>query len=97
MDYFDGVYCIHMPDPERREAIEEQYKKVGIVGVQYVYAERPRSVGNEPFNRPFHITNMRRAPAAEFAVNLSHIKAMVQNALFSLRTILYFGMALTKY
>ncbi len=76
MNYFDRVYCIHMPDPKRREAIEEQFKKVGIVGVQYVYAARPRSVGNEPFNRPFHITNMRRAPATEFAVNLSHIKAV---------------------
>ena len=72
MDYFDQVYCIHMPDPERREAIEKEFAKVGIVGVHYVYAERPRSVGGHPF----HISNMRRCPSAEFAVNLSHIKAV---------------------
>jgi GR25 family glycosyltransferase involved in LPS biosynthesis len=70
MDYFDRVYCIHYPDPTRREAIEEQFKRVGITGVEYVYAERPKG--------KFHITNMRRAPAAEFAVNLSHIKAVTR-------------------
>jgi len=66
--WFDHVYCIHYPDPERRERLERKFKKVGIVGVQYVYAQRPKG--------KFHITNMRRAPAAEFAVNLSHIKAV---------------------
>ena len=68
MDYFDRVYCIHMPDPDRRRAIDEQFAKVGIANVSYVYASRPKGV--------FHMTNMRRAPAAEFAVNLSHIKAI---------------------
>lgn len=72
MDYFDRVYCIHMPDPKRREVVDKEFAKVGITDVQYVYAKRPNSVGGEPF----HITNMRRAPAAEFAVNLSHIKAV---------------------
>jgi GR25 family glycosyltransferase involved in LPS biosynthesis len=61
MDHFDRVYCIHFPDPCRRQAIELEFEKVGITDVSYVYAQRP---------------NMRRAPAAEFAVNLSHIKAV---------------------
>jgi len=73
MNYFDRVYCIHYPDPARREAIEKEFAKVGIEDVQYVYAKRP---GIVPGGRPFHITNMRRAPAAEFAVNLSHVKAV---------------------
>ena len=70
MDYFDRVYCIHYPDPERRELIDQEFKKVGIKDVEYVYAQRPR--------HKFHMTNMRRAPAAEFAVNLSHIKAVIR-------------------
>ena len=72
MDYFDHVYCIHKPDEQRREAIEKEFKKVGIANVEYVYANRPRSIGGEPF----HMSNMRRCPSAEFAVNLSHIKAV---------------------
>ena len=68
MDYFDRVYCIHMPDPVRRAAIEEEFKKVGIVGAKYVYAAKPTG--------PFSMSNMRRAPIYEFAVNLSHIKAV---------------------
>jgi len=68
MDYFDRVYCIHYPDPERSKRIRQEFKKVGITDVEYVYAARPRN--------GFHMNNMRRAPAAEFAVNLSHIKAI---------------------
>jgi len=63
----------YYPDPDRREAVEKEFAKVGIKDVQYVYAQRP---GIVPGGRPFHISNMRRAPAAEFAVNLSHIKAV---------------------
>lgn len=68
MDYFDRVYCIHLPDSGRREKIQQEFKKVGIADVEYVYADPPKG--------SFHITNMRRAPLAEFAVNLSHIKAV---------------------
>jgi len=68
MDYFDRVYCIHMPDPERRQAIDEQCAKVGIDVWRYVYAQRRKG--------PFEMSNMRRAPSAEFAVNLSHIMAV---------------------
>ncbi len=68
MDYFDRVYCIHYPDADRYAAIKKQFSKVGIKEVEYVYANRPR--------HKFHMTNMRRCPAAEFAVNLSHIKAV---------------------
>jgi len=67
-DCFDRVYCIHLPDPGRRKAIDAQFAKVGIVDPQYVYAERPKG--------PFTMSNMRRAPKYEFGVNLSHIKAV---------------------
>jgi len=70
MDWFDRVYCIHYPSPLRREAIEREFKRVGIKDVQYVYADPPKG--------KFHMSNMRRAPAAEFAVNLSHIKAVIR-------------------
>lgn len=73
MDYFDRVYCTHFPDPGRLEKIQREFKMVGISDVEYVYAERPRTAGAAV---PFTMTNMRRAPAAEFAVNLSHIKAV---------------------
>jgi hypothetical protein len=68
-DYFDRVYCIHLPNPERRKAIERQFESVGIRNVQYIHAEPP-----EP---PFTMSNMRRAPLGEFGCSLSHIKAAV--------------------
>jgi len=68
-DYFDSVYVIHMPDPDRREAIDEELDRVGLLGkAHYCYADRPTGA--------FNITNMRRAPVYEFAVNLSHSLAV---------------------
>ena len=67
--YFDRVYCIHYPSAERREAIEKQFNTVGIGDVKYVYADQPKG--------KFHMSNMRRNPNREFAVNLSHLKAVV--------------------
>ena len=66
-DYFDKVYCIHLPNPERREKIEREFKKVGITDVQYVYAEPP--------DMGFTMSNMRRNPRGEFGCSLSHIRA----------------------
>ena len=68
MKVFDKVYCIHLPNQDRRETIQKQFERVGITDVEYVYANRPR--------HKFNITNMRRNPPIEFAVNLSHIKAV---------------------
>ena len=68
-DYFDKVYCIHLPNPERRAAIEKQFKRVGIKDVTYVHA-RPPAPG-------FTMSNMRRAPLGEFGCSLSHIKAAI--------------------
>jgi hypothetical protein len=68
-DYFDRVYCIHLPNPERRKAIERQFEIVGIKNVQYIHAKPPAP--------GFHMTNMRRAPLGEFGCSLSHIKAAV--------------------
>jgi hypothetical protein len=69
-DVFDRVYCIHLPNPSRRTAIEEQFRVVGIKDVQYVYADRPPP--------EFEMSNMRRCGRGEFGVNLSQIKAVVQ-------------------
>ena len=66
-DYFDKVYCIHLPNPERRKEIEWQFKRVGIKDVQYIYARPPHG--------GFHMNNMRRGSRGEFGCNLSHIKA----------------------
>jgi hypothetical protein len=69
-DVFDRVYCIHLPNPQRRVAIEAQFERVGIKDVQYVYADRPPP--------QFDMANMRRCGRGEFGVNLSQIKAVVQ-------------------
>lgn len=66
--YFDHIYCIHKPDTTRRETIEQMFAKIGAVGVEYVYADRPHG--------SFEMSNMRRAPKYEFAVNLSHSMAI---------------------
>jgi len=67
--YFDKVYCIHLPNPERRVKIEQQFESVGITNVTYIYAEEP--------HLGFASSNMRRAPRGEFGANLSHIKAVI--------------------
>lgn len=69
-DFFDHIYCIHIPNPKRRLLIEEEFKRVGInERVQYVHASPPPA--------GFTMSNMRRAPRGEFGVNLSQIKAIV--------------------
>lgn len=71
-DYFDRVYCIHLPNKERRELMEAEFARVGIKNVTYVHADAPPA--------GFTMSNMRRNPAAEFGVSLSHIKAIIQAA-----------------
>jgi len=68
-DYFDRVYCVHLPNPARRKAIERQFQRVNIKNVEYIHAQPPAP--------GFHMSNMRRAPAGEFGCSLSHIKAAV--------------------
>lgn len=69
-DLFDRVYCIHLPNAERRKAIEREFERVGIQNVEYVHAAAPPA--------QFKISNMRRAPAAEFGCALSHVKAITR-------------------
>lgn len=71
-DYFDRVYCIHLPNKERRELMEAEFARVGICNVTYVHADVPPS--------GFTMSNMRRNPRAEMGVGLSHIKAVIQAA-----------------
>jgi hypothetical protein len=67
---FDAVYCIHLPDAERRTRMEAEFARAGVSDVTYVHARQPAS--------GFTLPNMRRNPRLEFAVNLSHIAAVVQ-------------------
>ncbi len=68
-DFFDRVYCIHLPNPKRLVPLQEEFQRVGIESVQYLHAARPVS--------GFEMSNMRRAPPGEFGVNLSQMKAIV--------------------
>jgi hypothetical protein len=70
LDYFDKVYCIHLPDDIRRKKIEKQFDSVGITDVQYIHA-RPPMPG-------FLMNNMRRNAAGELGCTMSHIKAAVK-------------------
>lgn len=69
-EFFDRVYCIHLPNPGRRSLIEQQFERVGMRDVTYVHAAQPP--------QGFTMSNMRRSPSAEFGVNLSQIKAVMQ-------------------
>ncbi len=68
--YFDRVYCIHLPNDQRRIDIQQQFSDVGIKHVQFIHARRPRG--------SFRMSNMRRGPVGEFGCSLSHIKAAVR-------------------
>lgn len=67
-DYFDRVYCIHLPNDQRRVKMDAQFERVGIHHVEYVHAVPPAA--------GFHMSNMRRNPRYEFGCSLSHIKAI---------------------
>ena len=66
---FDRVYVIHLPNAEWGASIDRQLESMGW-RVTFVHAD--------PLPKGFQMTNMRRNPGAEFGVNLSHIKAVVQ-------------------
>ena len=66
-DFFDKVYCIHLPNDKRREAIEKEFQRVGIHDVTFVHAQQPYE--------GFRMSNMRRGVRGEFGCSLSHIKA----------------------
>jgi hypothetical protein len=66
-DLFDRVYCIHLPNDQRRKHIESQLTGVDVT---YVHVDVP-PVG-------FSVPNMRRNPRAEFGAGLSHIAAVVR-------------------
>lgn len=69
-DFFDRVYVIHLPNPERLALMQAELARVGIAGAQFIHANPPRYL--------FEMSNMRRAPAAEFGANLSHLKAVMR-------------------
>ena len=62
------VYCIHLPDAERKAHIEAELARVGLTDVTYIHAR-------EPF-QGFQCSNMRRNPRGEFGCALSHLKAI---------------------
>lgn len=72
-DFFDQIYCIHIPNKIRRPLIEAEFQRIGIADrVQYVHATPP------PKN--FTISNMQgRGAVGNMGVNLSQIKAVVQS------------------
>ena len=69
-EHFDGVYCIHLPNEDRREKIEAELDRVGIHDVTFIHAKPPQN--------GFTMSNMRRNPGAEFGANLSHLKAIIR-------------------
>lgn len=69
--FIDNVYCVHVPNKERHQAVEQQFKQIGLQArVKYVHAQPPP--------KTFTMSNMRRNSSGEFGVNLSQIKAIVQ-------------------
>jgi hypothetical protein len=68
-DFFDRVYCIHLPNEQRRKHMDAQLASVGL-SATYVCADAPP--------KGFTVPNMRRNPRAEFGANLGHISAIVE-------------------
>lgn len=66
-NWFDRVYVISHPCTGRLEAITKTVKDQGIYCPTFIYAQCDDSL---------KISNMRRNPAIEFGVGLSHIKAV---------------------
>ena len=62
------VYCISLPNPERRAKIAAELERVGFGKVKYIHAQEPV--------RGFQCSNMRRNPRGEFGCSLSHLKAI---------------------
>lgn len=65
---FDRVYVVHLPHPARRTAIDTELARMGLQAT-FLHAKPPGKIG---------LTNMRRNPAVEFGIALSHVKALVR-------------------
>jgi hypothetical protein len=83
-DFFDNIYCIHLPsNTERKDLIDGEFKTLGIgQRVQYVSADPPP--------KGFKMSHMNRSPQGEFGCNLSHIKAVVNAISVGSKTPLFF-------
>lgn len=62
------VYCVHLPNAERKAKIAAELARVGLTKVKYIHAQEPV--------RGFQCSNMRRNPRGEFGCSLSHLKAI---------------------
>ena len=62
------VYCIHLPNPERKAKIAAELSRAGFTDVTYVHAKEPV--------QGFTMNNMRRNPRGEFGCSLSHLRAI---------------------
>ncbi len=68
-DLFDEIYCISLPDDNRRKAMLAQFEVLGI-SAKFVHAKKPPA--------SFTMSNMRRNPRMEFGCSLSHVAAIVE-------------------
>lgn len=75
-DFFDHIYCIHMPKSVEREAlVRSEFEKLGILSrIDWVHATQPN-----PEN--FKSGGSMYYPAAQVGCKLSHLKAL-HNAMF---------------
>jgi len=62
------VYCIHLPNDERRKHIEVELARVGFTDITYIHAQEPV--------KDYTSNNFRRNPRNELGCSLSHIKAI---------------------
>lgn len=66
-EYFDAVYCVSLPDEDRRARMQAQFNALGI-SAKFVHAKQPHPT--------FTMSNMRRNPRMEFGCSLSHVAAI---------------------
>ena len=83
MNFFDAVYCTHLPaQRERKRLMEIEFKKVGLNKVEFIHAPVP------PFNFVSNLYN--RNASGEFGCSLSGCKAIIHGISRNAKNVLVF-------
>jgi len=83
-DFFDKIYCVNLPkSKDRWIAISKEFEKVGIINrVERIWATPPCD--------NLKVSSMKRNPAAEIGVGLSHLKVIAHGLASNAKNILIF-------
>ena len=89
-NWFEHIYCINAI-PERREAMKQRLQRIGFRTDPLSSASKGYAsfVSVKTPDPALKMSNMRRAAAPEFGINLGHVKAIMESVIWRVRRPLF--------